>query len=57
MTSSDTRGSQLASVTIAETATVSDAANVKPGAIVAVVGDGAVGLLGVLSASRWVPNA
>lgn len=28
----------------------SDAANVKPGAIVAVIGDGAVGLLGVLSA-------
>ena len=27
-----------------------DAANVKPGATVAVVGDGAVGLLGVLSA-------
>jgi threonine dehydrogenase-like Zn-dependent dehydrogenase len=29
-----------------------DAANVKPGAIVAVVGDGAVGLLGVLSAKQ-----
>jgi threonine dehydrogenase-like Zn-dependent dehydrogenase len=29
-----------------------DAANVKPGSIVAVVGDGAVGLLGVLSAKR-----
>jgi threonine dehydrogenase-like Zn-dependent dehydrogenase len=28
-----------------------DAANVKPGATVVVVGDGAVGLLGVLSAS------
>jgi threonine dehydrogenase-like Zn-dependent dehydrogenase len=30
-----------------------DAANVKPGSTVVVVGDGAVGLLGVLSASRW----
>jgi threonine dehydrogenase-like Zn-dependent dehydrogenase len=29
-----------------------DAANVKPGATVAVVGDGAVGLLGVLSAKQ-----
>src|SRR5205823_12451074 len=29
-----------------------DAANVKPGATVVVVGDGAVGLLGVLSAKR-----
>jgi threonine dehydrogenase-like Zn-dependent dehydrogenase len=34
-----------------------DAANVKPGMTVAVVGDGAVGLLGVLSPpGRWAPN-
>ena len=34
-----------------------DAANVKPGSTVAVVGDGAVGLLGVLSAKRWGQSA
>ena len=34
-----------------------DAANVKPGMTVAVVGDGAVGLLCVLSPSRWEPSA
>ena len=33
-----------------------DAANVKPGATAVVVGDGAVGLLGVLSAKRWAPG-
>jgi threonine dehydrogenase-like Zn-dependent dehydrogenase len=33
-----------------------DAANVKPGSIVAVVGDGAVGLLGVLSANQMGAN-
>ena len=33
-----------------------DAANVKPGSTVAVVCDGAVGLLGVLSANRWAPS-
>ena len=34
-----------------------DAANVKPGATVVVVGDGAVGLLGVLSARQeWGPS-
>ena len=33
-----------------------DAANVKPGSTVVVVGDGAVGLLGILSASKWEPN-
>ena len=32
-----------------------DAANVKPGSTVVVVSDGAVGLLAVLSASRWMP--
>jgi threonine dehydrogenase-like Zn-dependent dehydrogenase len=31
-----------------------DAANVKPGSTVLVVGDGAVGLLAVLSAKQWV---
>jgi hypothetical protein len=33
------------------------AADVKPGGTVAVVGDGAVGLLGVLSQSTWAPGA
>ena len=33
-----------------------DAANVKPGMTVAVVGDGAVGLLAVLSAKQMVPS-
>lgn len=34
-----------------------EATNVKPGATVVVVGDGAVGLLGVLSAQQMGPNA
>jgi threonine dehydrogenase-like Zn-dependent dehydrogenase len=34
-----------------------DAANVEPGCTTVVVGDGAVGLLGVLSAGRWARSA
>jgi threonine dehydrogenase-like Zn-dependent dehydrogenase len=34
-----------------------DAACVQTGSTVVVVGDGAVGLLGVLSAGRWAPSA
>ena len=33
-----------------------DAANVKPGSTVAVVGDGAVGLLAVLASKQWAPS-